>query len=91
MECRYCKAEISEFDLNCPSCKKLTARTKADLQKTDPRLTRGIGWALVAMGILGLVFVLLNSSTDWFSGLDFVGPIALLAVGAYALVSAKRS
>jgi hypothetical protein len=90
MKCRHCNAEISELDLNCPACGKLTAKTKEDLNRTDPRVTKGIGWALIAMGVLGFAFVIANSWTDWFSGLDFVAPLALLAVGTFALVTADR-
>ncbi|NBU23717.1 MAG: hypothetical protein EBS38_07420 [Actinobacteria bacterium] len=91
MNCPHCNAEISEHDFNCPSCHKLTARTREDLNRVDPRVTRGIGFSLIAVGGLGFVFVIANSWTDWFSGLDFVGPLALLLAGVFALSTIKKS
>jgi hypothetical protein len=38
------------------------------------------------MGVLGYVFVIANSWTDWFSALDFVAPTALLFAGVAGLV-----
>jgi hypothetical protein len=34
--------------------------------------------------------VIANSWTDWFSGLDFVGPLALIVAGGYALTTIKK-
>jgi hypothetical protein len=42
------------------------------------------------MGLLGLVFVIANSWTDWYSGLDYVAPILLLIVGSFALFGINR-
>ena len=90
MKCTNCQAKLAETDLNCPSCDQITARTREDLQKVDPKVNRAISWSLIAMGIGGLVFVIANSWTDWYSGLDYVAPISLLIVGLIALFSINR-
>lgn len=90
MKCRNCGAEVPANELNCPSCGAVAAKSKADLQKTDPGMTRGIAWALIAMGTLGLIFVIANSWTDWYSGLDYVGPVGLLLIGGVVLVLNKK-
>jgi hypothetical protein len=90
MNCTNCQAQLAETDLNCPSCDQITARTREDLQKIDPKVNRAIAWSLIAMGIGGLVFVIANSWTDWYSGLDYVAPISLLIVGFIALFSINR-
>jgi hypothetical protein len=53
-------------------------------------VSKAIAWSLIAMGLLGLVFVIANSWTDWYSGLDYVAPISLLIVGSLALISINR-
>jgi hypothetical protein len=53
-------------------------------------MTKGIAWALIAMGIFGLVFVIANSWTDWYSGLDYVGPVGLLLLGGAVMITATR-
>ena len=90
MKCPNCQATIAETDLSCPSCDQITARTREDLQKIDPKVNKAIAWALIAMGLMGLVFVVSNSWTDWYSGLDYVAPVFLLVVGGLALLSIKR-
>lgn len=90
VNCKNCSAEIAEKELTCPNCGKLTAKTKEDLRKTDPMVAGGIAWALIAMGALGLAFVISNSWTDWYSGLDYVGPVALLLIGSVALLVSRR-
>lgn len=77
-------------ELNCPACGTIAARTKADLQKTDPAMTKAIAWALIAMGLGGLVFVIVNSWTDWYSGLDYVAPVGLLVLGGLVLFNTSR-
>jgi hypothetical protein len=52
-------------------------------------MTKAIAWALIAMGLGGLVFVIANSWTDWYSGLDYVGPIALLLVGGAVFLTTR--
>jgi hypothetical protein len=89
MKCKNFGFTVPTNDLNCPDCGAITARTKADLQKTDPAMTRGIAWALIAMGIFGLAFVISNAWTDWYSGLDYVGPVALLLLGGFAFFVAR--
>ena len=66
-----------------------TAKTKADLQRIDPTMTKGLAWALIAVGLLGVVFVIANSWTDWQSNLDFVAPAALLLVGGATLIRTR--
>lgn len=90
MTCPHCNAAITESDFNCPSCGKLTARTREDLQRIDHKSTKAIGWGLVGVGALGFVFVISNSWTEWFSGLDFVAPAAILAAGFGTLAWAKK-
>jgi len=90
MKCTNCNAKLAETDLNCTSCDQITARTREDLQKIDPKVNKAIAWSLIAMGLMGLVFVISNSWTDWYSGLDYVAPVFLLVVGSIALVSTKR-
>ena len=89
MKCKICGIDVPANDLNCPDCGAITARTKADLQKTDPAMTQGIAWALIAMGVLGLAFVISNAWTDWYSGLDYVGPVALLLLGGFTFFVAR--
>jgi uncharacterized membrane protein YvbJ len=89
MRCKNCGEAVPNGELNCPDCGSVAARNKADLQKTDPAMTRGIGWALIAMGVFGLIFVIANAWTDWYSALDYVGPAALLLLGSLALFSAR--
>lgn len=90
VKCRNCGLDIAVNELTCPNCGKQTAQTKEDLKKTDPMVAGGIAWALIAMGAMGLVFVIANSWTDWYSGLDYVGPIGLLLIGSIALVMTRR-
>jgi hypothetical protein len=88
--CPHCSAAITQHDFRCPACGKLTAKSREDLNRVDPRVSRGIGWSLIAVGLLGFAFVIANSGTSWFSGLDFVGPIALCVAGGYALSTVKK-
>jgi predicted nucleic acid-binding Zn ribbon protein len=90
MKCKNCATDIPNDELNCPNCGKIAARSREDLQKTDPRMNKALAWALVAMGLLGLVFVIANSWTDWYSGLDYVAPVALLLIGGFSLVVINR-
>ena len=90
MKCKNCGADVPSKELNCPSCGTIAARTKADLQKTDPAMTKAVAWAVIAMGVFGLIFVISNSWTDWYSGLDYVGPVGLLLLGFGVLLSQNR-
>ena len=90
MNCRNCNSPVAKNDLDCPSCGLTTAKTRADLQRIDPAMTNGLAWALIAVGLLGVVFVIANSSTNWQSNLDFVAPAALLLVGGATLISTRR-
>jgi hypothetical protein len=90
MKCKNCGAMVPAKELNCPDCGTIAARTKADLQKTDPAMTSAIGWALIAMGVFGLIFVIANAWTDWYSGLDYVGPVGLLLIGGAVIYTASR-
>jgi len=71
MKCKNCQSDISESDFNCPSCGRTTAQSREDLQKIDPQSTRVIAWLLLALGVAGVVFVIANSATDWYSPLNF--------------------
>lgn len=42
------------------------------------------------MGVFGLLFVIANSWTDWYSGLDYVAPVVVLVVGLAALFTTVR-
>jgi hypothetical protein len=53
-------------------------------------MTAAIGWALIAMGVFGLIFVIANAWTDWYSGLDYVGPVGLLLIGSAVIYTASR-
>lgn len=90
MTCRNCGEAVPKDELNCPSCGSIAARTKADLQKTDPAMTKAIGWSLMAMGLIGLVFVIANAWTDWYSGLNYVAPLGLVLLGGVTLWTASR-
>ena len=90
MNCKNCGEAVPKDELNCPACGTIAARTKADLQKTDPAMTKAIAWALIAMGLGGLVFVIANSWTDWYSGLDYVAPVGLLLLGGVVLLNTSR-
>ena len=57
MNCRNCNLPVAKNDLDCPSCGLTTAKTRADLQRIDPAMTNGLAWALIAVGLLGVVFV----------------------------------
>jgi cobalamin biosynthesis protein CobD/CbiB len=90
MTCPHCNEAISPTDYNCPTCGKLVARTREELNRIDVRTSKGIAWALVGMGLAGYVFVIINSQTDWFSALDFVAPTAVLLAGLGGLLWVKR-
>ena len=90
MNCKNCGETVPTTELNCPACGTVAARTKADLQKTDPDMTAGIGWAVIAMGVFGLIFVISNAWTDWYSGLDYVGPVGLLLIGGAVLFMSSK-
>jgi hypothetical protein len=90
MKCKNCASAVPDSELNCPNCGKIAARSREDLEKTDPKMNKALAWALIAMGLLGLVFVIANSWTDWYSGLDYVAPVALLVVGGVSLALAHR-
>lgn len=57
----------------------------------DRKTAGAIAWALIAVGLLGFGFVVANSWTDWFSGLDFVAPSMLLVIGLASLYWAKKT
>ncbi|MFM7014506.1 MAG: hypothetical protein ACKOXT_05950 [Actinomycetota bacterium] len=54
---------------------------RVDPRAGDPVLSKGISWALVGMGVAGLIFVIANSTQDWHSALDYVAPVGVLLVG----------
>ncbi len=91
MKCKNCQSEISESDFNCPSCGKTTAQSREDLQKIDPQSTKVIAWLLLGLGVAGVVFVIANSATDWYSPLNFIPPAMVIIAGGLALISALRA
>jgi uncharacterized membrane protein YvbJ len=91
MKCKNCQSDISESDFNCQSCGKTTAQSREDLQKIDPQSTKVIAWLLLALGVAGVVFVIANSATDWYSPLNFIPPAMVLIAGGLALISALRA
>ena len=91
MECRQCSAPLHEHDYNCPKCGALTARTREDLQKTDPRTTKTLAWLLLVLGVAGVGFVIANSDTDWYSPLNYIYPAMVLAAGTVAMISGLRA
>ena len=91
MKCKNCQIDISESDFNCPSCGKTTAQSREDLQKIDPQSTKVIAWLLLALGVAGVVFVIANSATNWYSPLNFIPPAMVLIAGGLALISALRA
>ena len=50
-----------------------------------------IAWLLLALGVAGVVFVIANSATDWYSPLNFIPPAMVLIAGGLALISALRA
>lgn len=90
MKCPHCEAEIQKSDLTCPECDRPTARTPEELRRGDVGTSKGVAWALVAMGLAGYGFVIANSQTDWFSALDFVAPTVVLLAGIAGVIWAKK-
>ncbi len=90
MNCPHCEAAIQKSDLTCPECDRPTAKTRDELWRGDVGTSKGIAWALVAMGLAGYGFVIANSQTDWFSALDFVAPTAVLLAGLAGLLWVKK-
>lgn len=85
MFCRNCGEFVPDEEINCIDCGAIAVRELADLQKIDPAMTREIAWALIFMSAAGFVFVRANSGAEWYSGLDYVGPVGLLLLGGFVL------
>ncbi len=90
MNCPHCEAEIQKSDINCPECDRPTAKSREELGRGDVGASKGVAWALVAMGLAGFVFVIANSQTEWFSALDFVAPSVVLLAGIAGVIWAKK-
>lgn len=86
MRCPHCNAEIHKSDYNCPACGKLTARTREELNRIDAGTSKGVAWAMIAMALLGFIFVIVNSQQEWYSLMNFVAPVIVLAAGVGSLV-----
>ena len=89
MECTACKKQLVEGAKVCPDCAK-TVSTILPPGDFDRKTAAAIAWALIAVGVLGFGFVVANSWTDWFSGLDFVAPTMILVIGIASLSWAKK-
>lgn len=89
MNCAHCNQELKSEDIVCGSCGKNVIRSKNDLNKVDPKSTAIIGWALFAVGALSMVFVIGNMNLLGLSGLDFVVPTGLLAIGTGTVLYAR--
>jgi hypothetical protein len=81
LNCRWCETEVSTSEVSCRNCGKPLANPK----EADPALAKAISWALVVMGVLGLIFVIVNSGQSWHTALDYIAPVAVLAIGLIAL------
>ena len=86
MNCPHCDEAIHESDYNCPACGKLTARTRQDLNRVDAQTSKTVAWAMIAMSLLGFVFVVVNGQQEWYSPLNFVAPVIVLVAGIASLI-----
>lgn len=86
MNCPKCQTKNLKTAESCTSC-GLDLNKVREARAADPSVVKMVAWSLVAMGILGLIFVIVNSGQDWHTWLDYVGPVALLLVGGGALLS----
>ena len=90
MNCPHCNAAIHKSDYNCPACGKLTARTREELNRIDAGTSKGVAWAMIIMALLGFVFVIANSQTEWYSLMNYVAPALVLVVGVGSLIWVNR-
>lgn len=90
MKCTQCKQTLAKDTDACPNCGQATAN-RMPPGEFDRKTAGAIAWALIAVGLLGFGFVVANSWTDWFSGLDFVAPSMLLVIGLASLYWAKKT
>lgn len=89
MYCPKCQTKNNRSDLACSKCKAPINKARDAAHPADPQVVKMVAWSLVAMGILGLIFVIVNSGQDWHTWLDYVGPVALLLVGGGALLNQR--
>ncbi len=89
MKCAHCENDLATDELTCGSCGKTVIRNKEDLNRVDHRSTAMIGWAVFAVGALAFIFVIVNMNVLGLSGLDFVVPTALLAIGTGTVLYAR--
>ena len=90
MTCPNCGKEVLEQAISCGSCGEKLPSRAARPQEIDQKTASGVAWTLVVMGVLGFGFVVANSWTDWYSGLDYVGPGLLIIVGVANLIWVSR-
>lgn len=90
MKCARCSAQVETTDISCGQCGKSLAKTRDELQRVDPKSTAAIGWALFAIGVIAMVFVIANFEVLVLSGLDFVVPIGLLVAGTGTVAYARK-
>ena len=89
MNCTNCNAPLQEDEITCEACGRNVIRSKDDLNKVDPKSTAIIGWALFGVGALSMAFVIGNMNILSLSGLDFVVPTGLLAIGTGTVLYAR--
>lgn len=90
MRCPNCDAENSSSVAICSNCQTPINKTRDEAHAADPRVAKMVSWSLITMGVLGLIFVIVNSGQSWHTALDYVGPIALLLVGGGSLAVQSR-
>ena len=89
MNCTNCNASIQEDEITCEACGRNVIRSKDDLNKVDPKSTAIIGWALFGVGAFSMLFVIFNLGLLGLSGMDFVVPVGLLAIGTGTVLYAR--
>lgn len=89
MKCEYCKTDLSDTDIVCPSCSRNVVQSKEDLQRVDPRSTAAIGYSLAGIGGVTMFFVTINLDVLSLSGLDYLVPAVLLVLGIGTIIYAR--
>ena len=90
MNCSKCDAAITESNGKCSKCGNLEVTKAISPDQIDFKTSAAIAWAMIVVGVLGLGFVIANSATDWYSGLDYVAPAFILVVGVLSLFWAVK-
>jgi hypothetical protein len=89
MRCPKCDTKNPRSSEACSKCQAPINKARDAAYPADPQVAKMVAWSLLAMGALGLIFVIVNSGQDWHTWLDYVGPAALLAVGGFSLIRQK--